>query len=132
MLHTAALFTGLASLALISLLYAIELHAPKHSALRDDSVLMIVVSLLIGAFTMAVAECLVGLRPLMAGGLSLETAVAAGSELVALAGVLLTMVVFRALVVAIRRRRVVPDNVTPLTPRPAAPDAPPPTMKKAA
>ncbi|MEZ5652508.1 MAG: hypothetical protein R3E87_18370 [Burkholderiaceae bacterium] len=132
MSHTAALFSGLASLALMSALYYIILHAKQGSWLRNESVPMLLVAILIGFLTMAGAGGIRGLNAVLAQGLSLNAAAAAGADLIALAAVLLSLMVLRAIAVAVRRKENGPASVTPLSPRPAAPGGSSPPLKKAA
>ena len=132
MLHTMALISGLASLALIfAMVYAV-LHSRDDSWLRRDAVLLTLPAVLVGLFTMAAAQGIKGLLSLFERTLTLDAVLAAAADLVGLAAALLTIVVFVVLAIAVRRRERGSNNVTPLTPRPVAPNVSRQTLKKAA
>jgi predicted membrane protein len=105
MLHTAAIFAGLASLCLISATYYINIYSSKDSWLRASVIAMILLSLLTGLFPLAAAASVAGLWEILSGGLSWAAVLSAGVDLLAVATVLATVVVFRALVKATYRAK---------------------------
>lgn len=132
MSHTTALVAALACLAVMSAIYFILVRSRRESGLGNELVPMILVPALIGLFVTAAAEGISGVRALLAEGLSMSAVLAGGADLVVIAALLLTVILFRALVVALRRKSADPGNVTPLTPRPTAPGPTAGEMKKAA
>ncbi|MEZ5658039.1 MAG: hypothetical protein R3E83_05785 [Burkholderiaceae bacterium] len=132
MLHTTSLITAIVSLALIAATYFISLRSRPDAWLRDESVTMILLAFFTGFFSVAVVGSLMGLWKLLSAGLSMDSAIAAGEDLAGLALVIVTMIIFRALVSGLRRQRSDPNNVTPLSPKPVAPSSSARSLKKAA
>lgn len=132
MIHAAALFSSLVSLGLISAIYACTVLSPQGSWLRTEWFTSILLSLLTGLFPLGLAASLTGLWGALAGGLALGAAPGAIADLVSLAAVVATVAVFRATLKANAAPREAPDNVSPLSPRPAGPPHAAGTVKKAA
>ena len=132
MSHSIALVAGLASLAMMCFIYFLVIRSSGRGWLRNEAVEMILVPVIIGLFVLAAAEGIGGLSALLAGELSWGAVLAAGADLIGLAGAVLTVVVFGMLTLAIRRRDRGPGNVTPLTPRPVNSGHKPEACRKAA
>ncbi len=137
MLHSIALVTGLASLALTGALFFINLRTRPDSWMRGELVASVLLPLLTGFFPLATATGLLGLWSLATGGLGAIALGAAGADLVGLAAVVATVLLFRKLVIETNRRAAEPSNVIPLapqpeTPRPVSPRKPEGPRRKAA
>lgn len=121
MLHTASLVASLASLGLICAIYYCNLMSHPKSWLRSEMLAMVLLSLLVGIFPMALFGAPIALWQALTGGAVLERILSAGVDLVSIGAVLATLVVFRALVKGTYRTGRGPGNVTTLSPgRPAA------------
>jgi cation transporter-like permease len=116
--HAAAIAASLASLGLVCAIYYCNILARPSSWLRSEMLAMILLSLLTGLFPLAVTAAIAGLWQALTGGISVIALVSAGADLAAVAAILASIWVFRALVEATYRIRVGPDNVTPLSPKP--------------
>ncbi|MHA6346605.1 hypothetical protein [Roseivivax sp. CAU 1761] len=119
MIHTAALFASIASFGLICAIYFCNFMAPRGSWLRTEMLASILLSLLTGLFPLALAASLVGLWTALTGGVSLGAILSAGTDLVSIATVIATGLVFRRAVKATYGRPVEPDNVAPFPAPPA-------------
>ncbi|MDF0603424.1 hypothetical protein P1J78_22080 [Psychromarinibacter sp. C21-152] len=129
MIHAAALFSSLASLGLICLIYACNVLAPRDSWLRAEWLASILLSLLTGLFPLALAASLTGLWGAISEGITLGAILSASADLTSLAATIATVVVFRAILKANAASRANPDNITP---RPTKPHVASRVMKKAA
>ena len=116
--HTVALAASLASLGLICAIYYYNILARPSSWLRSEMLAMILLSVLPGIFPLAVTAAIAGLWQALTGSLSVIALVSAGVDLAAVAAIMASAWVFRALVKATYRNKVEPDNVTPLSPKP--------------
>ncbi len=132
MLHTASLIAGLIALICAVALYGMNIRTRPTSRLRSDFWGSMFLALLTGLFPLAAAGSLVGMWRLLQGGVTVEELLAGGADVVSLAAVVATVLVLRALVVATYRPSALPDNVTPLTPRPLAPRRAATRLKKRA
>ena len=129
---TLTLVSGLASLATICLIYFIMVRSSHNGWWRNEAVQMFLVPILIGFLVLACAEGVTSARLLLAQDLTLDSLATAAADLIGLAAIVLTLVVFRALAVATRREKAPHATVTPMPPRPAKPNGKPADLKKAA
>jgi hypothetical protein len=130
--HSAAIFASLASLGLVCAIYYCNILSQAQSPARSEVLGMIMLALLTGLFPIAVGSALVGLWETVTSGFSLTALFASGVDLVSIGAIFATMVVFRMLVKATYRNMADPNNVTPLTPKPANLTSRPRRMKRAA
>ncbi|MBT8415815.1 MAG: hypothetical protein KJO42_00085, partial [Silicimonas sp.] len=113
MIHAAALFSSLASLGLICLIYAFNVQAPRDSWLRAEWFASILLSLLTGLFPLALAASLTGLWGVISEGITLVAILAASADLTGLAAIVTTVVVFRAILKANAASQDALDKITP-------------------
>lgn len=123
--HTVALAASLASLGLVCAIYYCNVLARPTSRLRSETLAMILLALLTGLFPLAAAATIAGLWQALTGGVSLVALVAGGADLAAVAAILASVWVFRALVRATYRTQGGPHRITPLSPKPANRDSAP-------
>lgn len=124
---------GLASLGLICAIYYCNILAPARSWLRSEMVAMILLSLLVGLFPLALGASVYDLWAAQAGGLSLSWLEQSGLNLAGLAASLATLMVLRATLKATWRNQGTGENVTPFPTRPVSPSPVAPRgLKKAA
>ncbi|NKX45666.1 hypothetical protein [Roseicyclus persicicus] len=133
MYHTAALVTSLGSLALVCLIYYCNLLSRPGSWLRSETLGMMVLSTLTGLYPIALGTTALAMWSSLSGGVSLRAFLSAGVDLVSVAAVIATALVFRALVKETYRRLRGETVVTPFTPKPrGTPDMPSPSTRRAA
>lgn len=132
MYHSVALAASLASLGLICAIYYCNILARPSSWLRSEMLAMILLSVLTGLFPLAVTASIAGFSRALSDGISVMALISGGADLAAVAAILASVWVFRALVKATYRNQVGPNNITPLTPRPVDSGRRPGNMKLAA
>ncbi|MGP1354957.1 hypothetical protein [Roseicyclus sp.] len=120
-----ALVSSLACLALVAAIYSCNILSAPRSRLRGEMLAMILLSLLVSVFPIALAATGVVAWQVVAGSGETSIVVAAIVLPVSAAAVAATILVFRALVRATYRGSSVPTNVTPLAPQPKTPPASP-------
>ncbi|NVO27581.1 hypothetical protein HJ526_09135 [Donghicola sp. C2-DW-16] len=130
--HIVALFSSVASLTLISLIYVCRFRTRQSSWLQSEYIGMNLMALLVGLYTLAVPATLLGLWRLIADGLSLSTLMNSAIDLASIAAIIATTALFLRAARRANREGTTPNNVFPLTPSPSAPRTPPKGMKKAA
>ena len=118
--HVAAIAASLIALGLIGAIYYCNIIARPGSWARSEMLGMILLSLFTGLFPLAVAASAVGLWEAFTQGAGLKSALFATTDLVAIAGIVATVLVFRALLRATYRTSKTPNNVTPLASRSVA------------
>ena len=118
MYHSTAIFSGLASLGLAAMIYYCTILSRPGGMARSEMLTMILMSLLVGIYPLAIISSVMALVSLVAGGVSLQSLMAGGLDLLSLGLVLVTFGVLRALVRASYRGHSSPTGVTPLEPRP--------------
>lgn len=116
--NTVAIAASLASLGLICAIYYANILARPNSPMRSEMLAMIFLSVLTGLFPLAVTATIVTLWQALTGGVSVVALLSAGADLVAVAAILASVWVFRALVKATYRTKAAPDTTTPLSPKP--------------
>jgi hypothetical protein len=133
MIHTAALVSSLAALGLTCAIHACTILAPRDSWLRAEVLTAILLSLLTGFFPLALGAALFGLWQALSAGALLASVLAGGADLLSLAAVVASVVVFRATLRAgLRQRLAAAASVTPFPPRPVGPQPGPQQPRKAA
>lgn len=130
--HYTSFLASLASLVLMAAVYYCNYISSENSWLRSGTLQMILLSLLTGIFCLAVPATIIGVLGVATGGLSLSTITNSGLELASIAMIVVTVALFRNAVQRTNRAYRTPHNVTPLTPRPAAPNTGRGSLKKAA
>ncbi|MGK7652814.1 hypothetical protein ACSQ76_10500 [Roseovarius sp. B08] len=116
MIHAAALFSSLASLALAFLIYSCHVLASRDSRLRAEWLTSIFLSLLTGLFPLSLAASVTGLWDVFSAGITLDAIIAASADLASLATLTATVIVFRSMLKANAASRAVPSNIMPLPP----------------
>lgn len=118
--HIVSVAASLASFGLICATYYCNIRARRQSWFRSEMLAMILLSLFTGLFPLAVAASVVGLWEVLTEDGSIESFLLGGTDLLAVVLIVSTLVVIRAIVRATYPTRTDPDNVLPLSPRPAA------------
>ncbi|THD71799.1 hypothetical protein E7681_16940 [Thalassobius vesicularis] len=116
--NTVAIAASLASLGLICAIYYSNILARPNSPMRSEMLAMIFLSVLTGLFPLAVTATISALWQALTGGISVGAVISAGADLVAVAAILASVWVFRALVKATYRTKSTPDTTNPLSPKP--------------
>lgn len=130
--QTVTILASIGSLVLICAIYYINVMSSPHSWLRKEIATMVPLAFLVGIYPLALVGSIVQLSGVLNAGLSMNAVMLAGTDLLALALSLATIMVFRSLVKTTGRNAATPDNVTPLTPRPVHRGPTLRPMKKAA
>lgn len=130
--HYTSFFASLASLTLMAVVYYCNYLSGKDSWLRSETLQMVLLSLLTGIFCLAVPATVIGIVQVATGGISLATVTNSGLEIGSIVMILATAAIFRKAVKRTNHSSSTPHNVTPLTPRPVAPNSGRGGMRKAA
>lgn len=94
--HTVALLASLTSLGLVCAIYFCNITSRPQSWLRSEMLTMILLSLFTGVFPIAIFGAMAGIWSVISGGLSLAAVLGAGADLLAIAAIGATFVIFRA------------------------------------
>lgn len=130
--HTLALLASLASLGLIAAIYTCNNLSHPTSRLRSEVFVTTLVALFTGMFVIALASAVVGVWQVAMNGWSWTALAAGGADVISLVALVATLLVFRMVVRAPQHTDAKPDNITPLTPRPANATGQPVRHKRAA